>query len=284
MEHPMTISWTPTQSRRLNELNADPAVLGTRFKKEDIRDKKYRQLEKKLAKENRQRIREYRATFKRPALCRLESTLSYALVAQGFVQVSTPIIMSKGLLKKMSIDAAHPLNSQIYWIDNNKCLRPMLAPHLYYVLVDLLRLWEKPVRIFEVGSCFRKETKGAQHAAEFTMLNLVEMGLTDESREDRIRKLGSLMMNAAQIDDFRFEVVPSEIYGNTIDILAGDDSLEIGSAAMGPHPLDLPWKIHETWIGIGFGLERMLMAAHKTQNLAKMGRSLSYIDGIRLNV
>jgi len=28
----------------------------------------------------------------------------------------------------------------------------------------------------------------------------------------------------------------------------------------------------------------MLMAAYKTQNLAKMGRSLSYLDGIRLNI
>ena len=34
----------------------------------------------------------------------------------------------------------------------------MLAPHLYYVLVDLLRLWDKPVKIFEVGPCFRKES------------------------------------------------------------------------------------------------------------------------------
>jgi pyrrolysyl-tRNA synthetase-like protein len=280
----VTLRWTPTQSRRLNELNAEPNTLNLTFKSESDRLQRYRRLEKKLVKENRRRIQEYRITYKRPALCRLESTLVYALVAQGFVQVSTPIIMSRGLLKKMSIDASHPLNPHIYWIDNNKCLRPMLAPHLYYLLVDLLRLWEKPVRIFEVGPCFRKESTGARHAEEFTMLNLVEMGLPDESREDRIRELGTLMMNAAQIDNFRFEVVPSEIYGETIDIEAGENALEVGSAAMGPHPLDRPWKIHDAWIGIGLGLERLLMAAHGTRALSKMGRSLSYIDGIRLNI
>ena len=280
----MSIPWTVTQRRRLNELNADPESMGRTFEDERSRKENFQKLEKYLARKQRQRIREYRDNPKRPALCRLESALVTALIDRGFAQVSTPIIMSKGLLKKMSIDGGHPLNSQIFWIEPNKCLRPMLAPHLYYVLVDLLRLWKKPVRIFEIGPCFRKETKGAQHASEFTMLNLVEMGLTEKSRENRIRELGDLVLNTARIKDFCYEVVPSEIYGDTIDILAGDDSLEIGSAAMGPHILDRPWKINATWIGIGFGLERMLMVAHKTRNLAKMGRSLSYLDGIRLNI
>jgi phenylalanyl-tRNA synthetase alpha chain len=214
----------------------------------------------------------------------LESKLVDVLVNQGFVQVTTPIMMSKGLLKKMSIDARHPLSSQIYWLDNNKCLRPMLAPHLYYVLVDLLRLWDKPVRIFEVGPCFRKESHGSQHSSEFTMLNLVEMGLPAESREDRIREMGALITEAAGVGEYRFETVTSEIYGDTIDIEAGKDNIEIGSAAMGPHPLDRPWKINETWIGIGFGLERLLMTADNARNLAKFGRSLAYLDGIRLNI
>jgi pyrrolysyl-tRNA synthetase-like protein len=220
----------------------------------------------------------------RPALCKLESKLVEVLLKQGFVQVATPIMMSKGLLTKMAIDADHPLNSQIYWLDDNKCLRPMLAPHLYYVLVDLLRLWEKPVRIFEVGPCFRKESKGAQHSSEFTMLNLVEMGLPAEIREARIRELGTLISVAADIKDPRFETVKSEIYGDTLDIVAGQDGIEIGSSAMGPHPLDRPWKISDTWVGIGFGLERLLMIAGNTRNLAKMGRSLTYLDGIRLNI
>lgn len=280
----MTITWTETQARRLKELDASESELGKTFENESSREQAYQQLEKKRVTRQRRRLKEFREIHMRPALCRLESKLVDVLVNQGFAQVTTPIMMSRGLLKKMSIDSQHPLSSQIYWLDKNKCLRPMLAPHLYYVLVDLLRLWDKPVRIFEVGPCFRKESHGSQHSSEFTMLNLVEMGLPAESREDRIREIGALVTEAAGVSDYRFETVTSEIYGDTIDIVAGKDNIEIGSAAMGPHPLDRPWKISETWIGIGFGLERLLMTAENTRNLAKLGRSITYLDGIRLNI
>lgn len=280
----MTITWTETQARRLKELDASESELGKTFENESSREQAYQQLEKKRVSRQRRRLKEFREIHMRPALCRLESKLVDVLVNQGFAQVTTPIMMSRGLLKKMSIDSQHPLSSQIYWLDKNKCLRPMLAPHLYYVLVDLLRLWDKPVRIFEVGPCFRKESHGSQHSSEFTMLNLVEMGLPAESREDRIREIGALVTEAAGVSDYRFETVTSEIYGDTIDIVAGKDNIEIGSAAMGPHPLDRPWKISETWIGIGFGLERLLMTAENTRNLAKLGRSITYLDGIRLNI
>ncbi len=280
----MSITWTETQARRLKELDASESELGKTFENESSREQAYQQLEKKRVTRQRRRLKEFREIHMRPALCRLESKLVDVLVNQGFAQVTTPIMMSRGLLKKMSIDAQHPLSSQIYWLDKNKCLRPMLAPHLYYVLVDLLRLWDKPVRIFEVGPCFRKESHGSQHSSEFTMLNLVEMGLPTESREERIREIGALVTEAAGVSDYRFETVTSEIYGDTIDIVAGKDNIEIGSAAMGPHPLDRPWKISETWMGIGFGLERLLMTAENTRNLAKLGRSITYLDGIRLNI
>jgi len=280
----VAITWTETQLRRLNELDASGSELDKTFENESSREQAYQQLEKKRVSRQRRRLKEFRETHMRPALCRLESKLVDVLVNQGFAQVTTPIMMSRGLLKKMSIDTQHPLSSQIYWLDKNKCLRPMLAPHLYFVLVDLLRLWDKPVRIFEVGPCFRKESHGSQHSSEFTMLNLVEMGLPAESREDRIREMGALITEAAGVRDYRFETVTSEIYGDTIDIEAGKHNIEIGSAAMGPHPLDRPWKINETWVGIGFGLERLLMTAENTRNLAKFGRSLGYLDGIRLNL
>ncbi len=280
----MTITWTETQARRLNELDASEAELKKTFDTESLREQGYQQLEKKRVTRQRRRLKEFREIHMRPALCRLESKLVDVLVNLGFAQVTTPIMMSRGLLKKMSIDARHPLNSQIYWLDNNKCLRPMLAPHLYYVLVDLLRLWDKPVRIFEVGPCFRKESHGSQHSSEFTMLNLVEMGLPAEGREDRIREMGALITEAAGVRDYHFETVTSEVYGDTTDIKAGKDNIELGSAAMGPHPLDRPWKINATWVGIGFGLERLLMAAENSRNLAKFGRSLAYLNGIRLNI
>jgi len=268
----------------LKELEADELDLDKRFADSAAREKAFQRLENKLVVLQRKRLKEFREIHLRPALCRLESKLVEVMIGRGFAQVNTPIIMSRGLLEKMSIDANHALSSQIYWLEKNKCLRPMLAPHLYYVLKDLLRLWDKPVRIFEVGPCFRKESQGSQHSSEFTMLNLVEMGLPMENRENRIRELGVLVAEAAGLSDYVFETVTSEVYGDTIDIVAGQDRLEVGSAAMGPHQLDRPWKITETWVGLGFGLERLLMAAENSRSLAKMGRSLAYLDGIRLNI
>ena len=192
--------------------------------------------------------------------------------------------MSKGLLAKMSIDDHHPFATQIFWLGKDRCLRPMLAPHLYFVLKDLLRIWEKPVRLFEIGSCFRKESQGARHANEFTMLNLVEMGLDSEIRQNRLEDLAALIARTAGIDDYRFQPVDSAVYGETVDIVAGDSQLEIGSSAMGPHVLDQAWQITDAWVGIGFGLERLLMAAENINSLGRVGRSLGYLDGIRLNI
>ena len=278
------VTWTETQLRRLQELDASESDINQRFETAAARENAFQEVEKKQAQKLRQRLKTFREVDLRPGLCRLEARLAETLIKHHFVQVTTPIMMSRGLLQKMSIDANHPLNSQIYWLDKNKCLRPMLAPHLYYVLVDLLRLWDKPVKIFEVGPCFRKESHGARHSSEFTMLNLVEMGLPADERMARIKELGALVSEAAGLSEYRFEKITSEIYGDTIDIVAGEDQVEVGSAAMGPHPLDRPWKITDTWVGIGFGLERLLMVAQNSNNLAKMGRSLTYLDGIRLNI
>ena len=86
------------------------------------------------------------------------------------------------------------------------------------------------------------------------------------------------------MDDYIFQPESSAVYGETIDILAGETRLEIGSAAIGPHRLDRAWQITDAWVGIGFGLERLLMVTEKSKSLGKMGRSLAYLDGIRLNI
>ena len=280
----MSIAWTEIQQARLIELAADEVKLAMQFEDTSARDRAFQQLEKQLVKVERQKLQELREGPRRPGLCRLERRLTDLLVENNFVQVTTPTILSKGLLAKMSIGDNHPLAAQIFWLGNDKCLRPMLAPHLYFVLKDLLRLWEKPVRIFEIGSCFRKESQGAQHSNEFTMLNLVEMGLAEDQRQARLEEMAALVTAAAGIDDYIIQSEDSAVYGETIDILAGRDRLEIGSAAMGPHALDQAWQITDAWMGIGFGLERLLMIADKSRSLGKMGRSLAYLDGIRLNI
>jgi len=277
-------SWTQTQLNRLKELQADEEDLDRGFETEQGRDSAFQILENKRVRSERQKLDELRTGHRRPRLCRLESRLTKVLIDNGFVQVTTPTIMSKGLLAKMSIDDHHSLASQIFWLGKDRCLRPMLAPHLYSVLKDLLRIWEKPVRIFEIGSCFRKESQGAQHANEFTMLNLVEMGLDSKIRQNRLKELASMITGAAGLDGFVFLPVDSTVYGETIDILAGERQLEIGSSAMGPHALDHAWQITDAWVGIGFGLERLLMVAENIKSLGRLGRSLGYLDGIRLNI
>lgn len=280
----MSVKWSEVQYRRLVELNADDSDLNIECESAEVRDRTYQAIERRLVKRERQRLNEFREIHLRPRLIRLENQLADVLIKNGFVQVITPIIMSKGLLSKMGIDDSHPLASQIYWLGRNKCLRPMLAPHLYFILKDLLRLWEKPVRIFEVGPCFRKESQGARHSSEFTMLNLVEMGLPQESCERRIQELAGLVTEAAGIKDYKLVAEKSEVYGETLDVVSVNGNIELGSGAIGPHHLDRPWKITEAWVGIGFGLERLLMAAEKGRNVAKMARSLTYLDGIRLNL
>jgi phenylalanyl-tRNA synthetase alpha chain len=231
----LSVTWTEIQKKRLQELDAGESHRDQAFATSSDRDQAYQKLERELAKRERESLREFRELRLRPGLCRLESALVKALVREGFAQVVTPIIMSKGLLAKMTIGDDHPLASEIYWLGGNKCLRPMLAPHLYFVLQDLLRLWEKPVRIFELGPCFRKESEGAKHSSEFTMLNLVEMGLPMESREERLEELAALVAGAADIGEYRLQSCRSAVYGETIDVVAGEDDVELGTGAMGRH-------------------------------------------------
>lgn len=280
----MTHTWSAIQQQRLIQLEASAQELTMVFTSQSERDHTFQKLEKQYIKQGRQQLHYFRYEQQRPALCRLESQLVTTLTAAGFVQVVTPTIMSRALLAKMTITETHPLFNQVFWLDQERCLRPMLAPHLYYLLKDLLRLWEKPVAIFEVGSCFRKESQGSLHANEFTMLNLVEMGLPIEQRQQRLTELAAWIANTVGISDYSLVKEDSNVYGETIDIVAGPEKIEVGSAAMGPHPLDQAWRIVDTWVGIGFGLERLLMVKEKSHNLSKMGRSLAYLNGIPLNI
>ncbi len=278
----MTVSWTDIQRKRLTELNATEAQRQLSFASVEEREQVFKKQEAVLISAAKLRLEQLRIAKKRPSLSLLETKLVEALNANGFVQVTTPIILAKNLLAKMTIDEEHELFSQVFWLDDKKCLRPMLAPNLYYISKDLMRLWEKPVRIFEIGSCFRKESQGNNHLNEFTMLNLVEWGLPEETRHERLAELATIVMQAAGIADYHIEQTSSVVYGDTLDVMAGD--IELGSGAMGPHFLDGKWGIASTWVGIGFGLERLVMVKEGGQNVRSTGKSLSYLDGVRLNI
>ena len=90
------------------------------------------------------------------------------------------------------------------------------------------------------------------------------------------------MIETAGLDGYKLVSTASEVYGETVDIEAG--GLEMGSGAIGPHSLDENWGITVPWVGIGFGLERMAMVAQKSSNINSVAKSLSYLDGVRLNI
>jgi phenylalanyl-tRNA synthetase alpha chain len=273
--------WTTSQMQRLRELNAAESVLNKQFSNSEEQNRNFFKFEQDLVRQSRRNLQAMRTKSRRPRLCELEDTLTQTLVRQNFVQVLTPILISKDSLAKMSIEPGHELFKQVYWVEEKKCLRPMLAPNLYFLLRELVKIWEKPVRIFEVGPCFRKDTKGRHHVNEFTMLNLVELGLPVDQRKKRLEELATIIMDAAGIKDYVFSSHQSEVYGETIDVLSG---IEVASGAMGPHALDSNWGITDPWVGIGFGLERLLMVRENFQNIQRAGRALIYLDGERLNI
>ncbi len=279
----METTWSEIQAKRLKALDVNPAQLSKRFEDQVERDRAFQKLEGTLAKRRKSELEEMRRVHGRPGLCRLETKLVETLVAEGFVQVTTPTILARGLLARMGVTETHDLFRQIFWLDGDRCLRPMLAPHLYFVIKDLLRLWERPVGIFEVGSCFRKDSEGAKHSNEFTMLNLCEFGLPEEDRGARIREMADLVTRAAGIDDYRLVEEESTVYGKTMDVLSSG-GLELGSGAVGPHPLDSAWRITDPWVGFGFGLERLLVTVRGGDSIGKMGRSIAYLDGITLSL
>ncbi len=276
------IRLTATQSQRLRELGADPLVLDELFAGPTARDAAFKTLEGELVRDGRRRLRELREGRRAPQLVELERVLSEALTGAGFVRVLTPLIIASGSLTKMGIEHGHPLRDQVFWLEDGRCLRPMLAPNLYTLLRRLDRNWSKPFGIFEIGPCFRRDSKGASHLNEFTMLNLVELGRPKDEGRARLVELASVVMRAAGVSHYELEVTDSEVYGEMVDVLV--NGAEVCSAGLGPHPLDGNWGIVDPWVGLGFGLERLIMAREGYPNIERAGRSLSYVDGVRLNL
>lgn len=278
----MGSTWTMIQMQRLKELNAATEQLNLSFPDTASRDRAFQITEHHLVEEAKSKLGKLREEKRRPSILELEERLAEVLREQGFVQVCTPTIISKTALQKMTIGEDHPLFSQVFWLDEKRCLRPMLAPNLYSLWRELIRIWSKPIRIFEIGTCYRKESQGAQHLNEFTMLNLTELGTPLEERQQRLEEMAEWVMNASGIDDYNLLTESSVVYGDTVDVMKGE--VELGSGAMGPHFLDEQWGIFDPWVGIGFGLERLLMIREGTQNVQSLARSLTYLDGVRLNI
>jgi len=275
----MAFSFSKTQQQRLKELDAPDEFFLLSFETKSERDKRFQEISTSLEKYHRENLMNF-LMFKKPELKRIEQALEKIAISEGFVEVLTPVIISKSFIKRMDIEENHSLWKQIFWLDESRCLRPMLAPGLYH-LMSQLRKFVNPVKIFEIGQCFRRETTGQQHLEEFTMMNLVEYGEIEEP-EKRIRYMIDLIMESVGLTNYEIHQVDSLVYGTTIDVSI--DGVEIASAATGPHPLDKNWDVFEPWAGIGVGLERLIMVKEQYKNIKRVSRSLSYLDGWRLDI
>ena len=212
-------------------------------------------------------------------LGKLERDITKFFVERGFLEIKSPILIPAEYIERMGIDSDTELSKQVFRVDKNFCLRPMLAPNLYNYLRKLDKVLPDPIKIFEIGPCYRKESEGKEHLEEFTMLNFCQMGsgCTRENLEAIIKEF----LDYLKID---FEIVGDScmVYGDTLDVMHGD--LELSSAVVGPIPLDREWGIDKPWIGAGFGLERLLKVKHDFKNIKRAARSESYYNGISTNL
>ena len=271
--------FTLSQKRRLKELGADGCVNLT-FKNEKERDNAFDNLARTWERKHKEVLLNLLRITKKPLVRQLEFKLIEALTSAGFVEVSTPLIISREFVERMEISETHKLWKQIFWLGDGRCLRPMLAPNLYHIMRSL-RKFTKPVSIFEVGPCFRKESKGRENIEDFTMLNVVELA-PDNDPLERLKEVINIVTKTVELPHYRMKKMKSEVYGKTMDLMV--DENEIASAVVGPHPLDKNWGIFETWAGVGFGIERIAMVKMNTKRITHVARSLTYLDGASLDV
>lgn len=278
------ITYSTAQKQRLVELNGSKEITEQFFETAQEREEIFKRTEKGLVRENKAKLKKLMEEEHIPLVLRLEDKLEQWLTeTEGYTRVATPIIIGGDKLNKMNIDRDNHLREQVFWIDGKKCLRPMLAPNLYEVMRDLHKISGKPVKIFEAGSCFRKESQGAQHMNEFTMLNLVELDSVKVGEQmERLEALAKGVMEAVGIDDYEIVRETSGVYNETLDIVV--DGVEIASGAYGPHPLDANWGIFQPWVGIGIGLERLAMIKGEYETIKRAGKSIAYVGGIPLKL
>ena len=276
-------TFTVTQRERLAELDAAPDILDMEFDTTEARNAEFRKIETSMAKAARERLKDLVEDRKITFTEEVSRKLQDWLIRDGYTKVSTPTIITRQMLEKMTIDEFHHLSEQVFWLDRKRCLRPMLAPNLYVMMRELKRITNEPVKIFEIGSCFRKESQGAKHMNEFTMLNCVELGVIEDGKQvEALKEMAHSAMAALGIEDYELVVEESTVYGSTVDIEI--DGIEVASGSYGPHFLDKQWGVFDTWVGIGFGVERLAMAMNKSKTIKRYGRSISFIDGQPLNI
>ncbi|HEY3360886.1 MAG TPA: pyrrolysine--tRNA(Pyl) ligase [Methanosarcina sp.] len=270
---------TPAPALTRSQLDRVETLLSPEDKISLNTAKTFRELESELVTRRKDDFQRLYADDREDYLGKLERDITKFFVDRGFLEIKSPILIPAEYVERMGINSDTELSKQVFRVDKNLCLRPMLAPTLYNYLRKLDRILPDPIKIFEVGPCYRKESDGKEHLEEFTMVNFCQMGsgCTRENLESLIKEF----LDYLEID---FEIVGDScmVYGDTLDVMHGD--LELSSAVVGPVPLDREWGIDKPWIGAGFGLERLLKVMHNFKNIKRGSRSESYYNGVSTNL
>jgi pyrrolysyl-tRNA synthetase len=270
---------TPAPAFTQSQLDRLEALLSPGDKISLNKGMSFRELESELLARRKGDLKQIYAEEQENYLGKLERDITKFFVDRGFLEIKSPILIPVEYIERMGINSDTELSKQVFKIDKNLCLRPMLAPNLYNYLRKFDKVLPDPIKIFEIGPCYRKESDGKEHLEEFTMLNFCQMGsgCTRENLEAIIREF----LDYLKID---FEIVGDScmVYGETLDIMHGN--LELSSAVVGPIPLDREWGIDKPWIGAGFGLERLLKVIYNFKNVKRAARSESYYNGIPTNL
>lgn len=239
----------------------------------------FAELESELVTRRKRELRDIYENSREHMLAKLERDISAFLISKGFIEIKSSILIPEEYIIRMGIDKDVELSKQVFRTDDGQCMRPMLAPVLYNYLRRFDKILPDPVKIFEIGPCYRKESDGSSHLEEFTMVNFCQMG-EGSTRENLVQLIDEFLTYL----DISYEIEGDEcmVYGATVDVMHGD--LELSSAVVGPVPMDIDWGVNKPWIGAGFGLERLLKAKYNFKNIKRGSRSEFYYNGIYTNL
>ncbi|MBZ3936176.1 pyrrolysine--tRNA(Pyl) ligase [Methanimicrococcus blatticola] len=277
-KEPVSVSakekFSPSQRKRLEAL-----LISDEINLDDPNLPPFEELEAEMVSKRKAELVDIYENSREHMLAKLERDISAFLISKGFIEIKSSILIPEEYIIRMGIDKDVELSKQVFRTDDGKCLRPMLAPVLYNYLHRFGKVMPDPLRIFEIGPCYRKESDGSSHLEEFTMVNFCQMG-EGCTRENLVQLIDEFLTYLG----ISYEIEGDEcmVYGATVDVMHGD--LELSSAVVGPVPMDMDWGIDKPWIGAGFGLERLLKAKYNFKNIKRGSRSEFYYNGIYTNL
>ncbi|MDQ1275480.1 MAG: pyrrolysyl-tRNA synthetase, partial [Euryarchaeota archaeon] len=107
----------------------------------------FRELESRLLSRRKKDLQQIYAEERENYLGKLERDITKFFVDRGFLEIKSPILIPLEYIERMGIDNDTELSKQIFRVDKNFCLRPMLAPNLYNYLRKFDRVLPDPIKI-----------------------------------------------------------------------------------------------------------------------------------------